>query len=204
MSSPIIDAMSRPTISRVVLCAVLVYASARSAPSQSAPATQTALAYLSKAEAEAILGEPAEKRGDYTEECRSGLLQNSGGGTRKIVTLDAWFSPDLAQQWSNVLKDLPTPTTTVVPLSGLGDAAILMTIPGYSASVYAFKGGTIQVRTVVVGFSDDFNQKTAKSLAVKPLGGVAGTGYHYTPPPRSPSRRKQRALRDSQGSRRSR
>jgi len=142
---------------------------------------------LPKAEAEAIMGQPADLRDNNPYQC--GYVEigwTNKPPKNKQVRLGVHTNPaaspnDLADQWKN-LADYPMPTRTSKNLPNFGDAAIWNWYQGHGGELFAFKGGTIVVSVLVTGLPDDAALEHAKRIAAKMLGGTGGTGYAYNAP----------------------
>ena len=170
------------------MCAAVAGALAICPPLQSNSPQNAALKqkpcdFLSKEEAQSILGRPviARENGDF--ECW--FVQPGFGKApdNKQVSLTIWrtASPDpndYAVRQKNI-ADNPTPAQVVTSVSGFGDAATWVWIPGWGGNLYAFKGGTVQVEVVISGVPENAALRSAKALAAKALGGTGGTGYAY-------------------------
>jgi hypothetical protein len=142
--------------------------------------------YLTKSEAEAILGTSVESQTDNATAC---VFVNVGGlqaGKKKQVRLIVYLStsPD-ANGLAAAKKGIalyPVASMGVKDVPDFGDAAMWLWVPGSGGTFWAFKGGTIQVEVTIAGIAEDATLQNAKALAAKPLG---GTGYAHLGTPKS-------------------
>ncbi|MEP6602057.1 MAG: hypothetical protein ABJB49_09655, partial [Nitrospirota bacterium] len=142
---------------------------------------------LPKAEAESIMGQPAELRDNNPFQC--GYVET--GWTNKPpknkqvrlgVHTNASANPnDLADKWKN-MADYPMPTRTSKNLPNFADAAIWSWYQGHGGELDAYKAGTLSVSVLVTGLPEDAALEHAKRIAAKVLGGSEGTGYAYNTP----------------------
>jgi hypothetical protein len=162
---------------------------AQSSPAQNAQLNKKACDYLSKTEAEAILGAPVELERDNPFECMFGPVGPISRDGDKVVRLSVWFwtSPQV-NQYADTKEGIPVtyrfnpPVVTDVP--DLGDAAMWVSVRG-SGALWAFKGGTIQVEVAIAGLPDAEALRSAKAIAAKAMGGAAGTGFAYRGTPKA-------------------
>jgi len=182
----------------VLVCWLMAAASSvclgQGKPSPNAAPKKAGCDFLSKSDAESILGTPVESRASSSAQC---LFDNGNQAPNyKGVRFSVWYwaSPkvnDLAERRKNI-EDYPK-WYAAGPLSSLvvkdvpdfADAAI-WTWFGNGGTLHAFKGGTIQVEASITGLPEDAALQQAKALAAKPLGGTAGTGYVYAAPKLEP------------------
>src|SRR5207249_4973867 len=145
--------------------------------------------FLSKSDAESILGQPVEQRTNNPTQCwyvETGWTNKPP--KNKHLRFEVWFwtTPQFAQfaETRKYLVDYPPPSAVVKNVPDLGDAAIWLWA-GSGGTLYAFKSGTIQVDVTVAGVPEDQALQQAKALAAKPFSGTAGTGYVYLGTPKS-------------------
>ena len=145
--------------------------------------------FLSKAEAESILGTPVKLHAQNPYECWyvgsvnwpvnnkmvhlvAGIL-SSPDPNSYVESKKAWTTPPYGDPGA-VITDIPN----------FEDAA-LWTWAGTGGTLGAFKGGTISVNVTVVGIPEAPALRAAKALTAKVLGGTVGTGYVYLGAPKS-------------------
>jgi hypothetical protein len=187
----ILVAMMGPVATRLLLLSTISLASsvcfAQGYLPTASPPENKPCDVLTKAEAEAIMGQPADLRDNNPYQC--GYVETGWTNKppkNKQVRLGVHTNPaaspnDLADQWKN-LADYPMPTRTSKNLSNFGDAAIWNWYQGHGGELFAFKGGTIVVSVLVTGLPEDAALEHAKKIAAKMLGGTGGTGYAYNAP----------------------
>ena len=164
-----------------------VCAPAQSNPPQNAALKKKPCDFVTKSDAETILGKAVVARESNAFECSF----REAGFTSKAplnhqVDFSIWYSAspdpnDYAVRQKNI-ADYPTPSQVVTSVPGFGDAATWVWVPGWGGTLYAFNGGTIQVEVVISGVPESAALRSAKALAAKALGGSAGTGYAYVTP----------------------
>jgi len=145
--------------------------------------------FLSKADAESILGTTVEAKGDTAYRCdfvETGFTGNVPKGKQVLLSVWYWASPQanvLAEVRKGIPYSLGIPPRPMVTndLPNFADAAIWTWFEN-GGTLRAFKGGTIQVEATVAGLPEDVALQQAKALAAKPLGGTARTGYVYAAP----------------------
>ena len=145
--------------------------------------------FLSKAEAESILGQPVEQRTNNPTQCwyvETGWTNKPP--KNKHMRFEAWFwtTPQQAQfaETRKQLVDHPVPSAVIKDVPGFGDVAMWLWA-GSGGTLYAFKGGTIQVDVTIAGLPEEQALQHAKALAAKAFGETAGTGYVYLGTPKS-------------------
>lgn len=142
---------------------------------------------LTKAEAEAIMGQPAELRSINPFDCwyvESGWTNKPPKNKQVRVTAHTNPAPqsnELADKWKN-MADNPMPTRTSKNLSNFADGAIWNWYQGHGGELVAFKAGMMSVSIIVSGLAEDIAEEHAKRLAAKILGGSESTGYVYNTP----------------------
>jgi len=142
---------------------------------------------LMKADAEAIMGQPAEYRQNNPFQCdyvETGWTNKPPKNHRVSlnVSTSASANPNaVADTWKN-LADYPMPTRTSKDLPNLADAAIWNWYQGHGGELFAYKAGTMSVTVLVTGLPEEVALQHAKAIATKMLGGSAGTGYAYNAP----------------------
>jgi len=146
--------------------------------------------FITKSDAESILGSPVDASRDSQYECRfveAGFT--SKAPKNKQVSLSVWYSAtpnpsDYAERRKNIV-DYKAASDVVKDVAGFADAAVWKLTPGWGGVLVAFKGGTIQVEVTISGIPDDAALQNAKTLAAKPLGGSDRSGYAYVGAPGS-------------------
>jgi len=142
---------------------------------------------LTKADAESIMGQPADLRDHNPFQCgyvEVGWTNKSPRNKQVRLNVHTNAAPqvnDLADQWKN-LADYPMPTRTTKNLPNFADAAIWNWYQGHGGELFAFKGGTIVVSVLVTGLPEDAALEHAKRIAGNMLGGNGGSGYAYNTP----------------------
>lgn len=142
---------------------------------------------LTKAEAEAIMGQPAELRSINPFDCwyvESGWTNKPPKNKQVRLTAHTNAAPqpnELADTWKN-MADHPMPTRTSKNLPNFSDAAIWNWYQGHGGELFAYKAGIISVSVIVSGLPEDVALENAKKLAAKILGGSESTGYAYSTP----------------------
>jgi hypothetical protein len=180
----------RVSIALLFFCLILPTLVSESDAQQTAPGDNVALNkkacdYLSKTEAESLLGATMEANTQSPFECR---FLNVGFTNRppnnKQVDFNVWFwstpQPKIFADTKAYLARFGT--TTDVP--NFADAAVWFWNPTTGGTLYAFKAGTIAVQITIGGLSQEDSLRIAKQLAAKPFGGTAGTGYVYLGTPK--------------------
>lgn len=179
--------MMGPTVTRLLVFWLIAAAStvclAQGKSSSSADRKKGSCDYLTQADAEAILGTPAEAKGDDGYGCRfSQVGWTSQPPNNKSVRLNVWNWATPQVNWYADTRKKRTathvPGKVVKDLPDFADAAIWTWTSGYGA-FDAFKGGTIWVSVDIAGIPEDVALQKTKELATKILGGTAGTGYAY-------------------------
>lgn len=178
--------MRKPTAGLVLaLCVSALYVSACHAQNT------TACAFVSKAEAESILGTNVELRLENKYQC---LFIQPGFTSKpplnKQVVLNIGFSPTPdPNDYSERRKTFATVNGSpgvVKDVPGLADAALWSWVAGWGGTLVAFKGGTSQIEVRISGIPEDAALQHAKTLAAKVLGGSGKSGYAYVGAPGSP------------------
>lgn len=142
---------------------------------------------LTKAEAEAIMGQPADLRSINPFDCwyvETGWTNKPPKNKQVRVTAHTNPSPqanELADKWKN-MADNPMPTRTSKDLPNFADGAIWNWYQGHGGELVAFKAGMISVSVIVSGLAEDASLEHAKRLAAKILNGSESTGYVYNTP----------------------
>jgi hypothetical protein len=148
--------------------------------------------FITKSDAESILGSPVNARKDNQYEC--GFAEpgfTSKAPKNKQVSVSVWYSAapdpnDYAVRRKNIV-DYKAASDVVKDVAGFADAAIWKWTPGWGGTLVAFKGGTIQTEVTISGLPEDAALQNAKTLAAKPLAGSARSGYAYAGAPGSPA-----------------
>ncbi len=142
---------------------------------------------LTKAEVEAIIGQPAEGRSSNPFDCwyvETGWTNRSPKNKQVRVTAHTNATPqpnELADTWKN-MADHPMPTRTSKHLPNFADGGIWNWYQGHGGELFAYKGGMMSISVIVSGLSEDAALEHAKRLAANMLGGSASTGYVYNQP----------------------
>jgi hypothetical protein len=175
---------------RTVICVLVFWLIAATVPPQAQSSTNAVsnkkvCDFLSKAEAESILGQPVELRDNNPYPCKYVEI----GWTNKppknrVVSLSTFSSATPKPNHYADAKKNAACFQVVKEVPDFADAAVWLWIPGFGGTLYAFKGGTIQVEAMVNGLPEDVALQQAKALAAKVFGGSAGTGYVYVGTPK--------------------
>jgi hypothetical protein len=142
---------------------------------------------LTKAEAEAIMGQPADLRGNNPFDCwyvETGWTNKPPKNKQVRITAHTNPAPqpnELADKWKN-MADNPMPSRTAKNLPNFADGAIWSWYDGHGGELVAFKAGMISVAVIVSGLGEDPALEHAKRLAAKILNGSEATGYAYNTP----------------------
>ncbi len=142
---------------------------------------------LTKTEAEAVMGQPADLRGNNPFDCwyvETGWTNKPPKNKQVRVTAHTNPAPqpnELADKWKN-MADNPMPTRTSRNLPNFADGAIWNWYQGHGGELVAFKAGMISVAIIVSGIPEEAALEHAKRLAAKILGGSEATGYAYNTP----------------------
>jgi hypothetical protein len=142
---------------------------------------------LTKAEAESIMGQPAEGRSSSPFDCwyvETGWTNKPPKNKQVRVTAHTNPTPqpnELADTWKN-MADNPMQTRIAKNLPNFADGAIWNWYQGHGGELFAYKGGTISVNVIISGIPEETAIEHAKRLAAKMLGGSVGTGYVYNQP----------------------
>jgi len=142
---------------------------------------------LTKAEAETIMGQPADLRGNNPFDCwyvETGWTNKPPKNKQVRITAHTNPTPqanELADKWKN-MADNPMPTRTSKNLSNFADGAIWNWYQGHGGELVAFKAGMISVSVIVSGLGEEAAFEHAKRLAEKILNGSEATGYAYNTP----------------------
>ena len=142
---------------------------------------------LTKAEAEGIMGQPAEGRSSSPFDCwyvETGWTNRPPKNKQVRLTVHTNAAPqpnELADTWKN-MADHPMQTRVAKNLPNFADAAIWNWYQGHGGELFAYKAGLISVSVIVSGLPEEAAIEHAKKLAAKMLGGSEGTGYVYNTP----------------------
>jgi hypothetical protein len=142
---------------------------------------------LTKAEAESIMGQPADLRGNNPFDCwyvEAGWTNKPPKNRQVRVTAHTNPAPqpnELADTWKN-MADHPMPTRISKNLPNFVDGGIWNWYQGHGGELFAYKAGVISVSIIVSGLSEEAALGHAKRLAANMLGGSQGTGYVYNTP----------------------
>jgi len=148
--------------------------------------------FITKSDAESILGATVEARRDGPYECsfeEPGFT--SKAPKNKQVSLSVWYSasPDPGQYavMRKNIADHKDAAAVMKEVTDFADAAIWTWTPGWGGSLDAFSRGTIQVQITISGLPEDAALQNAKKLAARALGGAGKTGYAYARPGTAPA-----------------
>jgi hypothetical protein len=153
-------------------------------PRNAAP-DQTLCSFLTKAEAESILGEPVVQQAASASLCR--YLQNAyDGGTgpnNKQLSLaiahSASPNPEgVNSRRASIAGDPGLVGVSVRDVTDFADAALWSWTTRWGR-LNAFKGGTIEAQVTIAGIDEAPALKNAIKLAVRLLGESGKTGYTY-------------------------
>ena len=162
-------------------------------PPQNAALNQKPCNFLTKAEAESILGKSVVQRTDSDYECW--FVQNAfAGGTRannKQIDLSIWRSPapkpdDVNSRRVGIAGNRGMAGIAVRDVADFADAALWSWTPRWGR-LNAFKGGTSEVEVTIGGIDEAAALQNAKKLAARALGGAGKTGYAYARPGTAPA-----------------
>ena len=146
---------------------------------------------LTSAEARAIAGVPVELSADDSDHCSYNQV---GYGDKAPNNRSVWLgiyrhssanANDVLDR-RNAFKAYMPPPDKVQNISDVGDAAMWIWRGDQGGYFYAYKAGIVEVEAGITGLPPDKALGAARDLAVKALGGAAGTGFAYAgaPPPR--------------------
>jgi hypothetical protein len=153
--------------------------SARSqAPGSVPAATGNACSFLTRPEAESILGESVVGQSNTDNHC--GFVSvGLNAAKRKQVQLNVNRSASPDANAVNATRAFLARESERIRMNvryvDLGDAAIWTWSPGYG-TLHAFKGGTIAVVVAIGGLAEEAALQQAKKLAAGPLGGAGKSG----------------------------
>ena len=173
-------------IGLVITIASLCFAQGNVLPIASPPEKKPC-EVLTKAEAEAVMGQPADLRGNNPFDCwyvETGWTNKPPKNKQVRITAHTNPSPqanELADKWKN-MADNPMPTRTSKNLSNFSDGAIWNWYQGHGGELVAFKAGMISVSIIVSGIPEEAALEHSKRLAAKILNGSEATGYAYNAP----------------------
>lgn len=149
--------------------------------------------FLTKAEAESILGESVVLRRDIDSDCW--FVQNAfAGGTganNRQISLSIWHFPapkpdDVNSRRAGIAGNRGMAGVTVRDVADFADAALWSWTPRWGR-LNAFKGGTSEVEVTIGGIDEAAALQNAKKLAARALGGAGKTGYAYARPGTAPA-----------------
>jgi hypothetical protein len=148
--------------------------------------------FITKSDAESILGATVEARRDGPYECsfeEPGFT--SKAPKNKQVSLSVWYSaspnPGQYAVMRKNIADHKDAAAVMKEVTDFADAAIWTWTPGWGGSLDAFSRGTIQAQITISGLPEDAAQQNAKKLAARALGGAGKTGYAYARPGTAPA-----------------
>lgn len=141
--------------------------------------------FITKAEAESILGQTVQLSKDNAYQClfvEPGFINRAP--KNKQVSLSIWRSQTpLPNDWEERRKDLlnQKPPQVAQELTDFADGAMWSPVAG---AFYAFKGGTIQVAVTITGIPEAAALQNGRTIAARVFGGPARTGYVYVGAPK--------------------
>ena len=149
-----------------------------------AASNQKPCSFLTKSEAESILGHSMVLRSNNDYDCsfvQDGFTGGTGPNSKQIsLSIWRWATPkpdDVNERRADIARDrMAHYVVTDVP--DFADVAIWSWTPGWGR-LNAFKGGTIQVEVIISGLPESAALQNAKKVAARPLGGPAKTTYDY-------------------------
>ncbi len=148
-------------------------------------AAGNACSFLTRPEAESILGESVDGKSNTDNHCWFVSVGSNAARRKQVqLSINRSASPDanaVNATRAYLARESERVTMNVRDVD-LGDAAIWTWSPGYG-TLYAFKGGTIAVIVAIGGLAEDATLQQAKKLAAGPLGGAGKSGYAYAAPP---------------------
>lgn len=143
-------------------------------------------AYLSKADAESILGQNVVLQSDSTMDCwfvQEGFAQRGPNGRQVQLTIFRSDSPrpgDLNARRAQIQDEQRRYGGTLKDVSGFADGALWSWWPASGLGrLNALKGGTLDVQVRIAGLSEQAAFEHAKTLASKVLGGSGKSGFAY-------------------------
>jgi hypothetical protein len=152
---------------------------------------KSACSYITKAEAEAVVGATLEP-GVADAKARSCRYLEPGyglepGKPKKQVSIAlsrSYFqnASDVSIRWQAIEDDHTLSPMVVHELQNFGDAALWVWAGGYYGILYAFKDGSSEVAVRISGIEEQAALAAAKKFAARALGGSGTTGYKYAPP----------------------
>ena len=153
---------------------------------QSAPGTRKACDFLSKADAEALLGTSVQDRSQGLD-C---FFVQTGWTNKPPMNKAIRFGlSDAASPQPDAVIDVRRNAEQYLPpggaireISDFADAAYWLWIPGFGGTLTAFQGGKVIVSVNITGLPEQEALRKAETLASKPLGGSGPTGYAYRGP----------------------
>jgi hypothetical protein len=161
-------------------------------PPQNVSLKKRACDFITKSDAESILGTPVVARGDGVFDCsfvETGFT--SKAPTNHQVSVSVWYSasPDPSQYavMRKNITDHKDAAAVMKEVTDFADAAIWTWTSGWGGSLDAFSRGTIQVQITISGLPEDAALQNAKKLAARALGGAGKTGYAYARPGTAPA-----------------
>jgi hypothetical protein len=150
-----------------------------------AASNQKPCSFLTKSDAESILGHSVVMHSGNDYECwfvQDGFTGGTGPSSKQ-VHLSIWRSAtpkpdDVSSRRASIASDR-TAHFVVRDVADFADAAIWSWTPDWGR-LNAFKGGTVEVEVIISGLPEGTALQNAKNLASRALGGSAKTTYEYT------------------------
>jgi hypothetical protein len=162
-------------------------------PPQNAALNQKPCNFLTKADAESILGQSVVQRSDSNYDCwyvQDGFAGGTGANNKQIqLSIPRTTSPNadaVNKARAGIASDRTMSATVSRDVADFADAAIWSWTPRWGSFV-AFKGGTIEVDVIIAGIDEAAALQNAKKLAARALGGAGKTGYAYARPGTAPA-----------------
>jgi hypothetical protein len=151
---------------------------------------RSACSYVTRAEAEAVVGGALEP-GVPDAKARSCRYLEAGWGKDpaakrqvSIAIARSYFqnASDVNIRREALGDDHSVSPMVVKELSGFGDAALWVWAGGYLGVLYAYRDGTTEVTVKIGGVGEEAALAAAKKFAVRVLGSAEATGYRYAAP----------------------
>jgi len=166
-----------------VILATVTRGQSQTAPADNAALNKKACDFVTKAEAESILGVAVEPRTQNAYQCAFagvGFTNRPPNNKQVSVKVSFWTSPQ-PKAFADVKQGLAQFANrgTATDIANFADAALWFWAPGSGGTLYAYRSGTVGVEITVAGLAEDVALRQAKALASKPLGGTTPTGYAY-------------------------
>jgi hypothetical protein len=160
-------------------------------PGSGPAAAGNACSFLTRPEAESILGESVVGQSATDNNCWFAQVGFNAGEGQKNKQVQLVIFRSASPQPGNVsarraLLESQSERVEIVvrDVADFADAAIWVWTPGpHYGSFHAFKAGTIEVQVNIGGIAEAAALQNAKAIAAKALGGSGRSGYAYAAPP---------------------